>query len=106
MRRCTRTTCWRPGGGMSRRGRTAAGVDHGDGDFTISAPDGVKTLSVGGINIVVNGVVAGFPLSGVTTPLATPDHHRVQPGDRAGELQLHPERQRGAPDGERQQQPV
>ncbi|WP_235713209.1 Ig-like domain-containing protein, partial [Aeromonas caviae] len=35
----------------------------------ISAPDGVKTLSVGGINIVVNGVVAGFPLSGVTTPL-------------------------------------
>ena len=30
---------------------------------------GVKTLSVGGINIVVNGVVAGFPLSGVTTPL-------------------------------------
>ena len=36
------------------------------GDFTISAPDGVKTLSVGGINIVVNGVVAGFPLSGVT----------------------------------------
>ncbi|WP_244060560.1 retention module-containing protein [Aeromonas caviae] len=39
------------------------------GDFTISAPDGVKTLSVGGINIVVNGVVAGFPLSGVTTPL-------------------------------------
>ncbi|MDX7646967.1 retention module-containing protein [Aeromonas caviae] len=39
------------------------------GDFTISAPDGVKTLSVGGINIVVNGVVAVFPLSGVTTPL-------------------------------------
>ncbi|WP_233462891.1 retention module-containing protein [Aeromonas caviae] len=39
------------------------------GDFTISAPDGVKTLSVGGINIVVNGVVAGFPLSGVITPL-------------------------------------
>ena len=29
----------------------------------------MKTLSVGGINIVVNGVVAGFPLSGVTTPL-------------------------------------
>jgi hypothetical protein len=29
----------------------------------------VKTLSVGGINIVVNGVVAGFPLSRVTTPL-------------------------------------
>ena len=53
------------------------------GDFTISAPDGVKTLSVGGINIVVTGVVAGFPLSGVTTPLGnTPDHHRVQPGDR------------------------
>ncbi|MCF5866429.1 type I secretion C-terminal target domain-containing protein [Aeromonas veronii] len=39
------------------------------GSFTISAPDGVQTLSVGGINIVVNGVVAGFPLSGVTTPL-------------------------------------
>ncbi|MBO0400664.1 type I secretion C-terminal target domain-containing protein [Aeromonas veronii] len=39
------------------------------GSFNISAPDGVQTLSVGGINIVVNGVVAGFPLSGVTTPL-------------------------------------
>ena len=29
----------------------------------------MKTLSVGGINIVVNRVVAGFPLSRVTTPL-------------------------------------
>ncbi|WP_185367449.1 hypothetical protein, partial [Aeromonas caviae] len=39
------------------------------GDFTISAPDGVKTLSGGGINIGGDGVVAGFPLGGVTTPL-------------------------------------
>ena len=50
-------------------------------------------------------MVAGFPLSGVTTPLGNTDHHRVQPGDGAGELS-HPERQRGAPDGGRQQQPV
>ena len=64
MRRCMKTTCWRPAARMVGGVGQQQGVDHGDGDFTISAPDGVKTLSVGGINIVVNGVVAGFPLSG------------------------------------------
>ncbi|WP_349918330.1 retention module-containing protein [Aeromonas veronii] len=38
------------------------------GNFNISAPDGVKTLSVGSLLIVNNGVVASFPQS-VTTPL-------------------------------------
>ncbi|WP_434662899.1 retention module-containing protein [Aeromonas sp. NJAU223] len=38
------------------------------GDFNISAPDGVKTLSVGSLLIVNNGVVVSFPQS-VTTPL-------------------------------------
>ncbi|MGS3143480.1 retention module-containing protein, partial [Aeromonas sanarellii] len=37
------------------------------GSFNVSAPDGVKSLSVGGINLVVNGVVGSFPQS-VTTP--------------------------------------
>ncbi|MGS3177804.1 hypothetical protein, partial [Aeromonas sanarellii] len=36
------------------------------GSFNVSAPDGVKSLSVGGINLVVNGVVGSFPQS-VTT---------------------------------------
>ncbi|MFM5572995.1 hypothetical protein ACET8Q_20635, partial [Aeromonas veronii] len=38
------------------------------GSFTISAPDGVQTLSVGGISLVSGGVVASLPQS-VTTPL-------------------------------------
>ncbi|MGL4932763.1 MAG: VWA domain-containing protein, partial [Aeromonas sp.] len=38
------------------------------GSFTISAPDGVQTLSVGGINLVSGGVVASVPQS-VTTGL-------------------------------------
>jgi VCBS repeat-containing protein len=38
------------------------------GSFNISAPDGVQTLSVGGINLVSGGVVAGLPQS-VATPL-------------------------------------
>ncbi|HGY1045193.1 TPA: VCBS domain-containing protein, partial [Aeromonas salmonicida subsp. salmonicida] len=36
------------------------------GSFTISAPDGVQTLSVGGISLVSGGVVASVPQS-VTT---------------------------------------
>ncbi|MGE6110126.1 hypothetical protein, partial [Aeromonas sobria] len=38
------------------------------GSFNISAPDGVQTLSVGGISLVSGGVVASLPQS-VTTPL-------------------------------------
>ncbi|MDR0276927.1 MAG: retention module-containing protein, partial [Paucimonas sp.] len=38
------------------------------GTFTVSAPDGLQTLSVGGINVISGGVVAGFPQT-VTTPL-------------------------------------
>ncbi|MCX2541917.1 retention module-containing protein [Pseudomonas sp. COW5] len=40
------------------------------GTFTITALDGVTTLTVGGIAVVTNGVVAGFPQS-VTTPLGS-----------------------------------
>ncbi|WP_222833449.1 retention module-containing protein [Pseudomonas sp. SC3(2021)] len=40
------------------------------GTFTITALDGVTTLTVGGITVVTNGVAAGFPQS-VTTPLGS-----------------------------------
>jgi VCBS repeat-containing protein len=40
------------------------------GSLTITAPDGVTTLTVGGIAVVTNGVAAGFPQS-VTTPLGS-----------------------------------
>ncbi|MCX2898428.1 retention module-containing protein [Pseudomonas mandelii] len=40
------------------------------GTFTITALDGVQSLSVGGINVVVGGVSAGFPQS-VVTPLGS-----------------------------------
>ncbi|MFP3676411.1 retention module-containing protein [Pseudomonas sp. SIMBA_041] len=40
------------------------------GTFTITALDGVQTLSVGGINVVVGGVSSGFPQS-ITTPLGS-----------------------------------
>ncbi|QDV97011.1 retention module-containing protein [Pseudomonas sp. ATCC 43928] len=40
------------------------------GTFTITALDGVQTLSVGGINVVVGGVSAGFPQS-IVTPLGS-----------------------------------
>ncbi|KAI2693653.1 retention module-containing protein [Pseudomonas sp. TNT3] len=40
------------------------------GTFTITALDGVQTLSIGGINVVVGGVSAGFPQS-VVTPLGS-----------------------------------
>lgn len=38
------------------------------GSFTVSAPDGLQTLSVGGISVVSGGVAAGFPQS-ITTVL-------------------------------------
>ncbi|QXH50162.1 retention module-containing protein [Pseudomonas fakonensis] len=38
------------------------------GTFTVDAPDGLKTLTVAGLNLVVDGTPAGFPQS-VTTPL-------------------------------------
>jgi VCBS repeat-containing protein len=41
-----------------------------NGTFTITALDGVTTLTVGGISVVTNGVAAGFPQS-VTTPLGS-----------------------------------
>ncbi|EJM09474.1 VCBS repeat-containing protein, partial [Pseudomonas sp. GM21] len=40
------------------------------GTFTITALDGVTTLTVGGIAVVTNGVAAGFPQS-VETPLGS-----------------------------------
>jgi VCBS repeat-containing protein len=40
------------------------------GTFTITAQDGITTLTVGGISVVTNGVAAGFPQS-VTTPLGS-----------------------------------
>ena len=40
------------------------------GTFTITALDGVTTLTIGGIAVVTNGVAAGFPQS-VTTPLGS-----------------------------------
>ncbi|MBP5944792.1 MULTISPECIES: retention module-containing protein [unclassified Pseudomonas] len=41
-----------------------------NGTFTITALDGVTTLTIGGIAVVTNGVAAGFPQS-VTTPLGS-----------------------------------
>jgi len=38
------------------------------GSFTVSAPDGLQTLTVGGISVVSGGLVAGFPQS-ITTAL-------------------------------------
>ena len=38
------------------------------GSFTAHAPDGLHTLTVGGINVVIGGVVSGFPQS-ITTGL-------------------------------------
>ena len=38
------------------------------GTFTVTAPDGLTSLSIGGINVISGGVAAGFPQS-ITTPL-------------------------------------
>ncbi|MGZ7460208.1 retention module-containing protein, partial [Pseudomonas sp. Ma2-10] len=38
------------------------------GTFSVSAPDGLSSLSIGGINVISGGVAAGFPQS-ITTPL-------------------------------------
>ncbi|WP_311985847.1 Ig-like domain-containing protein [Pseudomonas bharatica] len=38
------------------------------GTFTVTAPDGLQTLSVGGINVISGGVAATFPQT-ATTPL-------------------------------------
>ncbi|HJR30044.1 MAG TPA: retention module-containing protein, partial [Pseudomonas sp.] len=38
------------------------------GSFTVSAPDGLSSLSIGGINVIVGGVPIGFPQS-ITTQL-------------------------------------
>ncbi|QRK85741.1 retention module-containing protein [Pseudomonas granadensis] len=47
-----------------------AGALTQSGTFTITALDGVTTLTVGGIAVVTNGVAAGFPQS-ITTPLGS-----------------------------------
>ncbi len=39
-----------------------------NGSFTVTAPDGLQSLTVGGISVVSGGVVSGFPQTG-TTPL-------------------------------------
>ncbi|MBV7556473.1 VCBS domain-containing protein, partial [Pseudomonas sp. PDM28] len=41
-----------------------------NGTFTVTALDGVITLTVGGIAVVTGGVAAGFPQS-ITTPLGS-----------------------------------
>ncbi|MHC8368067.1 retention module-containing protein [Pseudomonas sp. ZT5P21] len=41
------------------------------GTFTVGAPDGLQTLTVGGIAIVTAGVAAGFPQTSVTNTGAT-----------------------------------
>ncbi|MCG6577696.1 retention module-containing protein, partial [Pseudomonas sp. AF32] len=38
------------------------------GTFTINAPDGLSSLSIGGISVITGGVPAGFPQS-ITSPL-------------------------------------
>ncbi|UVL25721.1 retention module-containing protein [Pseudomonas donghuensis] len=38
------------------------------GSFTVTAPDGLQSLTVGGVSVVSGGVVNGFPQAG-TTPL-------------------------------------
>ena len=61
------------------------------GSFTVSAPDGLSSLNIGGINVISGGVAVGFPQS-ITTQLGnTPDHHRLQREHRRGQLQLHPQ---------------
>ena len=40
------------------------------GTFTVTALDGVQTLTVGGIAVVAGGVAAGFPQS-IVTPLGS-----------------------------------
>ena len=45
------------------------GVDHGDGDFTISAPDGAEDPERGWHQHRGERGGGGLPLSGVTTPL-------------------------------------
>jgi large repetitive protein len=44
------------------------GVVSQSGTFTVTANDGLQTLSVGGINVVVGGTASGFPQS-ITTEL-------------------------------------
>ncbi|NUU36425.1 retention module-containing protein, partial [Pseudomonas sp. C2B4] len=41
-----------------------------NGTFTVSAPDGLTSLSIGGINIITGGVAVGFPQS-ITTALGS-----------------------------------
>ncbi|KJZ33085.1 VCBS domain-containing protein, partial [Pseudomonas fluorescens] len=41
-----------------------------NGTFTITALDGVQTLDIGGLHVVVGGVAAGFPQS-IVTPLGS-----------------------------------
>ncbi|MDF0732290.1 retention module-containing protein [Pseudomonas entomophila] len=45
----------------------AAALTQG-GSFTVTAPDGLQTLTVGGITVLSGGVAVGFPQS-ITTPL-------------------------------------
>ena len=45
-----------------------AGALTQSGTFTVTAPDGLQTLSVGGINVISGGTAATFPQT-VTTPL-------------------------------------
>jgi VCBS repeat-containing protein len=40
------------------------------GTFTVTAPDGLSNLSIGGINVISGGVAAGFPQS-ITTALGS-----------------------------------
>jgi hypothetical protein len=63
-----------------------------NGTFTVTAPDGLTSLSIGGIAVISAGVANGFPQS-ITTPLgSTLTITGFNP--RRRELQLHPQRQR------------
>jgi VCBS repeat-containing protein len=41
-----------------------------NGTFTVNAPDGLSSLSIGGINVISGGVASGFPQS-ISTPLGS-----------------------------------
>jgi hypothetical protein len=67
------------------------------GTFSVSAPDGLSSLSIGGISVITGGAPAGFPQS--LGQYA--DDHWIRPGHRRRQLQLHPDRQRNASGGRR-----
>ena len=77
----------------------------GAGTFTISAPDGVESLTVGSLNVIINGVFQAG--ASMVTPLGNvADHHRLQRRDWRRQLHLHAGRCRNACHGRGRKQPV